>query len=326
VKDRIPAHQLEAARHLTEFTLEDMELPFIKAPRLSLAYRAYLRLIQRYATPSPPSTLLVRLLFEWPIRVAAVALTALSGFRFPRRAIGGWWWIWRYRFEMLVGWYEYPTALWIRRLLRPGMVAVDVGAHIGYFTCLLSRLVEPAGKVIAFEPSRENFPLLRHNLSRQPPANTTCVQAAVADELGHALLYNSPGHSNHSLVAGFTQCESTTVVDTLSLDQYLSNAGIDRLDLIKVDAEGAEPRILDGMKRTLSANPQLAMIIEINPNALGAAGSSPQLLLERIAAQGFISRLIMPDGRLEDPQNCEFEGGPNLLCLRPERWDALSQS
>jgi FkbM family methyltransferase len=205
------------------------------------------------------------------------------------------------------------------------MVAVDVGAHIGYFTRLLSRLVGPAGKVIAFEPSPENFPLLRHNLSLQPTANTTCVQAAVADEPGHALLYVSPGHSNHSLVADFTQCEATVPVDTLPLDQYLNSVGVDRLDLIKVDAEGAEPRILDGMKRTISANPQLTMIIEINPNALNAAGSSPQSLLESIAALGFISRLIMPDGRLEDPQNYGFEGGPNLLCLRPERWDLLSQ-
>ncbi|MSP13030.1 MAG: FkbM family methyltransferase [Chloroflexi bacterium] len=301
-----------------------MESSFIPALRLPSAYRVYQRLAQWYVSASPPWPLPIRLLFEWLIRLAAMALAALSGFRFPRKAIGGWWWIWRYRFEMLVGWYEYPTALWIRRLLQPGMVAVDVGAHIGYFTCLFSRLVSPSGKVFAFEPSPDNFLLLRHNLSHRRASNTTFVQAAVADKPGRALLYVSPGHSNHSLVPGYTGSEAAVPVETVSLDQYLSAVGEDRLDLIKIDAEGAEPQILEGMKRILSANPQLAMIIEINPNALSAAGSSPQSLLECLAAQGLVSREILPDGRLADPQNRDFKGGPNLLCLRPEQWRRLS--
>jgi FkbM family methyltransferase len=301
-----------------------MERTQITTPFLPLAYRAYQDITSRYAAASPSWPFAKRILLEWPIRLAAISLGTLSGFRFPRRAIGGWWWIWKYRFEMLVGWYEYPTALWVRRLLRPGNVAVDVGAHIGYFSCILSRLVGSSGKVFAFEPSPENFPLLVHNLSQRRALNTIPVQAAVSDEPGQPLLYVSPGHSNHSLFPGYTKSEGALPVDAVSLDQYLNSVGIDHLDLIKIDAEGAEPRILAGMKSILSANSQIVLIIEINPNALGAADSSPQALLAILANHGFVPRLIMPDCRLADPEAQDFKGVPNLLCLRPDHWEDLT--
>jgi len=303
-----------------------MDMAANPAVRLPAMYRAYQTITRRYLAGAQTKQPLMRILLEWPIRVIAMILVRLCGFRFPERAIGGWWWIWRYRFEMLVGWYEHPTALWMRRFARPGMVAADIGAHIGYFSILLSHLVGPTGKVLAFEPSPENFPLLVQNLSRRRALNVLPSQAAVSDKQGRPILYISHGHSNHSLVRDYTESEEAVAVDAVSLDQYLTGAAIDRLDLIKIDAEGAEPRILAGMKRTLSNNPHLAMIVEVNPNALRAAGSSPQLLLELLASHGFVPRLIMPDGHLADPEDQAFDGGPNLLCLRATQGEELSCS
>jgi len=300
------------------------ELPQLMVD-LPVLYRAYLSATARYGTPGYSSPLTTRAFLEWPIRLLAVILGRLRGIRFPKRAIGGWWWIWRYRFEMLVGWYEYPTSLWMHRLVRPGMIVADVGAHIGYFSRLLSRLVGPTGKVLAFEPSPENYPLLIHNLSRAGARNVLPIQAAVADKPGRPLLYVSPGHSNHSLFSGYTENEAAVAVDAVTVDDFCRNHSIGRLDLVKIDAEGAEPQVLAGMRSMLSANPQLAMIVEVNPIALRAAGSSPEQLLGLLRQYGFLPQLIEPNGRLALPADQDFSGGPNLLCLRGDSWDALCQ-
>lgn len=317
------AAQLTAARRIAQPVSQQMERTATPTVHLPVAYRAYQAFTRRYLVSAHATRMPTWVLLEWPIRLIAMILGRLRGFYFPRSAIGGWWWIWRYRFEMLVGWYEYPTTLWMRRLVRPGMVAVDIGAHIGYFSSLLSRLVGPTGKVLAFEPSPENFPLLLHNISQMGCLNVVPIQAAVSDRPGRPLLYVSPGHSNHSLVPGYTDSEGTVTVDAVSLDQYCASSAIHQVDLIKIDAEGAEPLILAGMKQLLSATPRLAMIVEVNPNALRSAGSSPQLLLALLAAHGYISRLILPDGRLLDPKGQSFDGAPNLLCLRPAEWEDL---
>jgi FkbM family methyltransferase len=203
------------------------------------------------------------------------------------------------------------------------MRVADVGAHIGFFTLLSSRLVGVSGRVLAFEPSPENFSLLLHHLSRARARNVVPVRAALADRQGTAPLYISPGHSNDSLVQGYTQAQHNVLVETISLDDFLTASGLDSLEFIKIDAEGAEPMILDGMRNTISANPRLSMVIEINPAALAAAGSSPRSLIRQIVGYGFVPRLIAPDGRLLDPHNQSFDGGPNLLCMRAEQWERL---
>jgi FkbM family methyltransferase len=290
---------------------------------LAVIYRAYQAITKWYLISNHRFQLLKRVFIEGPIRLIAFILGWLFDFRFPTRAIGGWWWIWRYRFEMLVGWYEYPTTFWMRKLIQPGMVVADIGAHVGYFSCLLSRLVGPTGKVLAFEPSPENFPILVHNLSRQRYYNSFPYQVAVSDKKDHALLYISPGHSNHSLVSGFTKAVGTINIETISIDQFLASNDLDNIDLVKIDVEGAEHKVLTGMVQLLSNANHLAIIIEVNPNALHAAGSTPQILLTLLASYGFLTRQILPNGDLADSKNQNFGESPNFLCLRPTQWVEL---
>lgn len=197
--------------------------------RLSATYRAYDAITRRYLDGGYPIPFLTKIFLEGPIRFFVMILGPLHRFRFPDRATGGWWWIWRYRFEMLLGWYEYPTILWVDRLVRPGMFVVDIGAHIGYFSRLLARLVGSTGNVLAFEPSPENFLLLVHNLSQRQSHNVLPIQAAVAEKSGRQLLYVSPGHSNHSLVMGYTDNAGT---DTLGIYRRINTYEISNWDLL----------------------------------------------------------------------------------------------
>lgn len=135
---------------------------------------------------------------RWLVKIAQ----RLSGIRFPERAVG-WWWTWRWKLEMLAGWHEYSTARACKELIKPGIVVVDAGAHVCYFTWLLSRLVGPTGKVVAYEPSPENLPLLLHNLHALRLENVVPLQVALSDRSGLAELFVSPGSSNHSLVRGY---------------------------------------------------------------------------------------------------------------------------
>ena len=77
------------------------------------------------------------------------------------------------------------------------------------------------------------------------------------------------------------------------------------------------------MQNILRASPRLAMIIEVNPKALHAAGSSPKSLLSLLESYEFVARLILPNGRLASLENKSFEGSTNLLCLRTPLWEEL---
>src|SRR5437870_2877368 len=87
--------------------------------------------------------------------------------------------------------YEPFETQWIQYLVRPGDVVLDIGAHIGYYTTLLSQLVGVHGKVVAFEPDPTNFTLLQQNVARIACTNVTLYNLALSDRNGTVALYLS---------------------------------------------------------------------------------------------------------------------------------------
>jgi FkbM family methyltransferase len=236
---------------------------------------------------------------------------------FPEALAGGWGWTSRWRFEVLLEWNEAESVCWCRRLIRPGMRVLDVGAHIGYYTRLFARLAGRSGEVWAFEPHPENFAILRENLRGRHAGNVHLLQRAVGEASGKVRLHLSPGSSNHSLVPGYTESQGALEVDSVALDSFLGEQGVATVDFVKIDVEGAEPRVLAGMERLLAASPNAALLIELNPRALACGGSSPEALLDRIGRLGFEPRALLPDARLVPPRERGGEGDVNLLCRRP---------
>ncbi len=287
-------------------------------PDESRAHRFYERALARYRRES--AGLLHRTYragFERAIRAAAIALARAQRIRFPARAIGGWWSIERWRFEFLMQWAEYPSVQACRRLIRPGMTVIDIGAHIGYYTRIFSELVGPTGRVLAFEAEPENFNLLRAHVSGAKYRNVEVLPYAVADRAGKLLLHLSPGHTNHSLVDGYTDSKGANEVETVPLDPFLAGRGIDRVDFVKIDVEGAEPLVLAGMRETIARSPHLAMLVELNPIALRAGGNEPDALARSLENAGFRLLASLNDGswgRIPPQPNDETL---NLLCVRP---------
>jgi FkbM family methyltransferase len=158
----------------------------------------------------------------------------------------------------------------LAELIEPGQTVYDVGANIGFFTILCSRLVGPTGKVYAFEPIPENLVTLRHNIALNNLTNVIVVEQALSASTGTAEMFVSPWSAFHSLnVDGASKRENhgpdggQITVETVTLDEFVQGEGVSAPDLIKLDVEGAELLVVAGMRETLRTVQPL-LLVEIH--------------------------------------------------------------
>lgn len=163
---------------------------------------------------------------------------------------------------------------------------VDVGAYIGYFTVLASKLVGEKGTVLAFEPAPDNFRLLKKTIDVNTLENVTLHQKAVLNTIGKASLRLSSNSATHSLADatdGFfigktRQTGETLEVDTITLDQIFgesANFPCGNL-IVKIDVEGAELKVLQGMQRVLTYCKNLHLICSVHEQKFPAFGYTPR--------------------------------------------------
>ena len=220
------------------------------------------------------------------------------------------------------GTWEVTETKLIKKLVKKGDVALDIGAHIGYYTLLLEKLVGRSGEVIGFEPDSDNFQLLKKNVMVNGYTNTILENKAVSNTVGAVTLYRSALSSARGNLHNSDNCEPVQV-DAVTLDSYFE--GYERgIDFIKMDAEGAEACIMQGADSVLRKNPHMKIITEFSPTLLTSCGDDPAEFLHILSAHGFSfydidekKRRVMPiDTRtiLETYSATEIPG--NLLCVR----------
>jgi FkbM family methyltransferase len=141
--------------------------------------------------------------------------------------------------------HERGTEKLLRRVLKEGSTFVDVGANIGYFTGIASRLVGPTGTVLAFEPMPAALRLLQMNTASQ--SNVTIFPMALSDKKGTATFYVRKKGDMSSLSHDPGATPIPVTVGTL--DESLANQA--RIDLIKIDVEGSELDVLRGGRRLI---------------------------------------------------------------------------
>ena len=179
--------------------------------------------------------------------------------------------------------YE-PELTYLESILSPGRVFVDVGANFGIYTMVASRLVGKAGRVVAFEPSVQSFPVLQKNIALNNLENVLSFHAALSDKESRAWLYHGLDPSGNSLGRDPSLDGAREEVILKSLDNVLEENGIDRVDVIKVDVEGAEELVLHGAARSLITHSPV-VIFEFNPGCAARLGLSPD------GARGFLETL-----------------------------------
>lgn len=184
--------------------------------------------------------------------------------------------------------YEEGTTRLFELLVEPGMVVIDVGAHVGYYSLLAAKQVGPNGKVYAFEPEPHNYELLQRNVALNGRSNVLTFKEAISDRVGSAKLYLTKlDNGRHSTYRHGLPESGCIVVDTTTVDAFLGGRGWPRVDLVKIDVEGAELDVLNGMGQTLAQSGELKLIVEFNPPLLRNAGADPAQFLNRLAGEGF---------------------------------------
>ena len=180
-----------------------------------------------------------------------------------------------------------------KETVLPGMMVVDVGANVGMYTLIAARLVGPSGRVISFEPTPRTFAILRDNIQINGLLETGRVElhrVAITDRVGTARLGVHAANSGHNSL--FPEGPDLQLIDvaTTSLDAAL--ADLARVDVVKIDAEGAEPLIWAGMSATVARNPGIRIFIEFAPGLLQRGGHDPAAFLSRIERDGFQVRVV----------------------------------
>jgi FkbM family methyltransferase len=167
---------------------------------------------------------------------------------------------WQTRKAYVFGTSEPEVVQVIQREVRPGSLALDIGANIGYFTLLLAKQVGAEGKVIAFEPLPEVFDVLKENVATNGYRNVVLESKAVTDDTGCVRLSQTraePLSSVESIISG-----SGITVPAVALDDYFPGRG-DRVDFIKMDIEGAELLALKGMQEILQRD-RPVLVVELH--------------------------------------------------------------
>ncbi len=179
-------------------------------------------------------------------------------------------------------WEAYETHL-ISQLLKSGATFVDVGANIGYYSVIASRLVGEQGQVFSFEPEAKNFSLLAENCRVHALDNCCLINAGLAASQGEAQIHlSSDNFGDHQIYdAGLSRSQQT--IQLVSGDSFFDQQKpkIDRMDVLKIDTQGAEMQVMSGLKQTLKNSlPDLNMIIEFWPFGLRQSGADAHDLLD----------------------------------------------
>lgn len=205
------------------------------------------------------------------------------------------------------GWesYEPESGLLFFRLAQRAQVTFDVGSYVGFYS-LLAAHANPRGQVFAFEPMPQIFKRLCINIGLNHLKNVHCYHTAVGQQPGTAEFYHAtePLPTSSSLSFDFMKDVSNLTcskVPVITLDDFVEERKIERVDLVKIDTESTEPDVLRGMEQTLRRDhPDL--ICEV----LYGRGSG-EALAEVLRPLGYTFYLLTPQG----PQRREhIEGHP----------------
>jgi FkbM family methyltransferase len=203
----------------------------------------------------------------------------------------------------LLGRFEPPTVSALRRYVKPGATALDIGANIGAHTLQLARVVGPQGRVLSFEPTAFAFAKLRRNLQLNPQiaSQVTTLQCFLTREDGNPLpqsVYSSwslprsaEAHEKH---LGLLM--ATAGARGAALDRVLAEHAIERVDLVKLDVDGFECDVLAGASNMIRRD-RPTFVMEIMPYGLVEQGASLAQLLNFFIPFGY--RLY--DERTEAP-------------------------
>ncbi len=221
------------------------------------------------------------------------------------------------------GHYAPEVTAIIRKALKPGDVFLDVGANVGWFTMLASTLVGPTGHIVAFEPQRPTVDYLRRSVALNKLEDMVTVHDVALDtkaglgKIGWRTTWRNPGH------AFLIDADAPSEVETQPIKmQTLDQLALPRVDVMKIDVEGAEMRVLIGGETTITTH-RPVILAELYPEQLaGVSAVTPAAFLAWLAARGY--RAVIVDEARRGETITDFPSGwtkelVDILLLPDER-------
>lgn len=212
----------------------------------------------------------------------------------------------------------------IPRLVRCGDIAFDVGANIGLYSVLLSRLCGHYGRVWAFEPVPETCSRLRETIALNRCDNVVPVRAAVSDTDGTLTMnlfdaqfseLNSLGSPHFTMPDGSSVApRNSAEVAACTLDRFCTEQKIARINFLKVDVEGFELAVFQGGQGILQEHRVDHICFEISKAPLRGAGLESRQVFEALEAYGYLSySLDRETGKFEGPVTDTAEDWTNFF-------------
>lgn len=224
---------------------------------------------------------------------------------FPiRLPYGGWWLATNDSCSEAIFRDKFEEAEWrfVERFLQERMTALDIGAHHGFYTILASKRVGPSGRVIAFEPSARERRRLSFHVKLNNCGNVKVEPFALSNEDRETTLFLADTREaafNSLRPPAVSSPTRRITVRAITLDHYLEKERIDRVDFIKIDAEGAELEILKGMKGLLNQNSSPVIMAEVTDIRTQAWGYPASAIYDYLTERDYHWFATSTEGRLQ---------------------------
>lgn len=221
--------------------------------------------------------------------------------------------------HLLLSTRKYPIHPILERIIKKNNVVVDVGSNIGVLTLYFASLVGSKGKVYSFEPESDAFSILSKNVTENNMKNIIVENKAVSNKTGKVLF-----RKDESPTAGRIVNDNSdgTSIDSISLDDYfLHHDG--EIDFVKIDTEGYDWSVFQGMKSLIEKNKNLKIMSEFHTRLLNESGKNPREFLKIIQDFGFIiydmgglmDRFDLLEGKTLE-KYATTPNSSNLLCVK----------
>lgn len=163
------------------------------------------------------------------------------------------------------------------------MTVLDIGANIGFYTVMLSKLVGEGGVVHAFEPDSLNYKYLRLNTSKLQ--NVRLNNSAIGAASGMIKLHKSSQLNTRHQTFDSGEGREMSEVECVAIDDYFKDG--QKIDFIKIDVEGYEYYALSGMKEVIKRSNNLTILTEFWPYSIKRSGIDPAVYLDLLRSSGF---------------------------------------
>lgn len=211
------------------------------------------------------------------------------------------------------GYFEYKETHVLKSYLKEGMTFLDIGANIGWHTLLAAKYVGDIGKVISFEPVENTFNHLKENVSLNKLGNVNIFKFALSDTDGSFPIYpiSENNDGSNSLFSFNDHDIPIEYIESRVGSELLKSIAINKVDFCKIDVEGAEIKVINGLNEFFTEKRIKTLMIELNDAALKRASGSANELVSKLKSFGY-EIVDIKTNKLINEYNLPSE--TNLLC------------